>query len=391
MYRNISANFQTEFLFGYNQENEVGNQIKYRGGSNVLVIYDDKSQSAFIVDKIRRSLKASGLDFTERCEHFKNPMLENAVNAIREVKAKDIDYILAVGEFGICSLAKVVAAGALYDGDFNDLFSDDSMIDEALPLAVISTTICVGKSISKTAVIYKNDNDGMKDVCFCTSSLLTPQFMIYNPNLCHLHGEQFSFTFIQILTILFRRYFTVNKNAVLNEKLLESTIKIVLSMFDKLEEKPDDPECLTNIAWASASAFVNPMLNVNEKDCINQMIETLVCVYDCRPQEASSVMIPAWFEFIRRRKTHQVAKLGTAVFNIPYNFSDVDLTAKRTVSYIKELFKSIGLPTSIIELNGSGADFEKILNRLGFPELEYIGVIDRYSETDCEVILSLAL
>lgn len=49
-----------------NAENDVGRQIKYLGGTNVLVIFNDKNSKVNpLLDKIRRSLKNSGLDYVE--------------------------------------------------------------------------------------------------------------------------------------------------------------------------------------------------------------------------------------------------------------------------------------------------------------------------------------
>ena len=60
-----------------NAENDVGRQIKYLGGTNVLVIFNDKNSKVNpLLDKIRRSLKNSGLDYVELVNNDVNPRVE---------------------------------------------------------------------------------------------------------------------------------------------------------------------------------------------------------------------------------------------------------------------------------------------------------------------------
>ena len=191
--------------------------------------------------------------------------------------------------------------------------------------------------------------------------------------------------------MLFRRYFEVNKNTVLAEKMLEATIKTVLIMFAKIKDKPNDVDCITNLMWASLSAYVNPMLNYNDEACVPILEKALISVYDCNPEEAASIIIPAWFKFVLKKKELQIAKLGSTAFDIPYNFSDVGITASQTVDFIKRRFEALKLPVKLSELNGNAGDIEKILKKVGFPEIKTIGTNEHYTQTDCEVILSLAL
>ena len=389
---NVFSQGEDTFLFGPNQENEVGRQIKYLGGSKVLVIYSKLSSSiGNLLDKVRRSLRNSGLDYTELGESYVNPRISTVFDGIKICKTEDVDFILAVGSTSVCSVAKVIAAGAVFEDSFYEMFKNNSDIEKALPLAVISTSICGGCATSREVTVFNRLEDGSLKYFDCSSEVLTPKFIIYNPELCTVSSSNYAFNFVRLLDVLFRRYFEVNKNTVLAEKMLEATIKTVLIMFAKIKDKPNDVDCITNLMWASISAYVNPMLNYNDEACVPILEKALISVYDCNPEEAASIIIPAWFKFVLKKKELQIAKLGSTAFDIPYNFSDVGITASQTVDFIKRRFEALKLPVKLSELNGNAGDIEKILKKVGFPEIKTIGTNEHYTQTDCEVILSLAL
>ncbi|WP_406018599.1 iron-containing alcohol dehydrogenase [Succinivibrio sp.] len=389
---NVFSQGEDTFLFGPNLENEVGRQIKYLGGSKVLVIYSKLSSSiGNLLDKVRRSLRNSGLDYTELGESYVNPRISTVFDGIKICKTEDVDFILAVGSTSVCSVAKVIAAGALFEDSFYEMFKNNSDIEKALPLAVISTSICGGCATSREVTVFNRLEDGSLKYFDCSSEVLTPKFIIYNPELCTVSSSNYAFNFVRLLDVLFRRYFEVNKNTVLAEKMLEATIKTVLIMFAKIKDKPNDVDCITNLMWASISAYVNPMLNYNDEACVPILEKALISVYDCNPEEAASIIIPAWFKFVLKKKELQIAKLGSTAFDIPYNFSDVGITASQTVDFIKRRFEALKLPVKLSELNGNAGDIEKILKKVGFPEIKTIGTNEHYTQTDCEVILSLAL
>lgn len=389
---NLFSQGEDTFLFGPNQENEVGRQIKYLGGSKVLVIYSKLSSSiGNLLDKVRRSLRNSGLDYTELGESYVNPRISTVFDGIKICKTEDVDFILAVGSTSVCSVAKVIAAGAVFEDSFYEMFKHNSDIEKALPVAVISTSICGGCATSRGVTVFNPLEDGSLKYFDCSSEVLSPKFVIYNPELCTISSSNYAFNFVKLLDVLFRRYFEVNKNTVLAEKMLEATIKTVLMMFSKIKDNPNDVDCITNLMWASISAYVNPMLNYNEEACVPILEKALISVYDCNPEEAASIIIPAWFKFVLKKKELQIAKLGSTAFDIPYNFSDVGITASQTVDFIKRRFESLKLPVKLSELNGNAGDIEKILKKVGFPEIKSIGTNEHYTQTDCEVILSLAL
>ena len=79
------------------------------------------------------------------------------------------------------------------------------------------------------------------------------------------------------------------------------------------------------------------MLNYNDEACVPILEKALISVYDCNPEEAASIIIPAWFKFVLKKKELQIAKLGSTAFDIPYNLSYLPSGKRHTCTYASRL------------------------------------------------------
>ena len=66
----------TQMYFGRGKEFEVGKLVKFYGGSRVLIIYNDEIlQIAGLLDKVKRALDLSGIEFAELGGVKNNPRI----------------------------------------------------------------------------------------------------------------------------------------------------------------------------------------------------------------------------------------------------------------------------------------------------------------------------
>ena len=381
-----------KLIVGMNYDNDIGRLIKYHGGSKVLLFYSNQAfEITNLLDRIHRSLKSSGLDYVECFDSNNNPRLDSVFEGIKYCHREDVDFILAIGASPECAVAKIIAAGSEYEENIYDIFNDDSSIEKALPIAVISTTVCGGCATLPSARVYRKLDDETLKSYSCRSDFLIPDFIIYNPELCHIKASEIGYNFVKIFNVLLCRYFSKNEVPSFAENIIEVTMKNVISSFNKLREKPNNVDVITNLIWASLSAYVNPMLSYNDDDVVSILSNAIVEVYDCRIEEAFSILIPAWFKFSLKKKCNQIAKLGANVFGIPYIFSDIEETAEITISKVIKIMVDFGMPVSLSHFNGNATDIQNILKKAGFPEVREIGADRKFNAIDCEVILSLAL
>lgn len=389
-YNNLT---RTQLLYGSNEENEVGRQIKYLGGTRVLLHYSKNINNLNnLLDKIKRSLRLTGLDFVELSEDdTKTPKIDTIFKGIKICREENVDFVLAVGGINEFTIAKLIAVASPYDDNFYNIFKKEYDIEQAIPLGIVSTTICTGVAISDSASVAHRLSDGSLTFYSCSSEFLYPKFIIYSPELCLYDDMSLESNVVSIISLLLHRYFAKNKVSLLSDNITEAALKTVLLMYNKLKDKPGDLEGIYNLMWASITAYVVPFYSYSDDVSVDILSRAIVGVFDCSREQAESIILPAWFEFVQKKHAKKVAKLGSCVLNVALDYQNLETTSKNTVKLIKEMFTKFGLPTTLSQINGDAADIERILYKAGFPEIGNIGNYEKLDKTDCEVILSLAL
>ena len=82
-----------------------------------------------------------------------NPRIETVRKGAELCKAGNIEVVLPIGGGSTIDCAKIIAAGALYDGDAWDLVLDGKKIQAALPIVAVLTLAATGSEMDTAAVI----------------------------------------------------------------------------------------------------------------------------------------------------------------------------------------------------------------------------------------------
>ena len=152
---------------------------------------------------------------------------------------------------------------------------------------------------------------------------------------------------VSIISLLLHRYFAKNKVSLLSDNITEAALKTVLLMYNKLKDKPGDLEGINNLMWASITAYVVPFYSYSDDVSVDILSRAIVGVFDCSREQAESIILPAWFEFVQKKHAKKVAKLGSCVLNVALDYQNLETTSKNTVKLIKEMFTKFGLPTTL--------------------------------------------
>ena len=114
----------TEIIFGRGRHEEVGEQIRKRGGKKVLFHYGGGSiKRSGLYEQICRSLEEAGLSYVELGGVRPNPRVSLVREGIRLCREENVDYVLAVGggsdsaHLTACGIPTLCALGVR--GQFN--------------------------------------------------------------------------------------------------------------------------------------------------------------------------------------------------------------------------------------------------------------------------------
>jgi len=354
----------TEFVFGKDRENEVGQYVKKYGGTRVLIHYGGSSAvKSGLVDRVKASLDAVGIGYVELGGVEPNPKDSKIYEGIELVRKIGVDFILAVGGGSTIDSAKGIAVGALYDGDFWDFYSRKADIKRALPIGVVLTIAAAGSEGSGGSVVTKIEGGLKRDI---GSDLIRPRFAIENPALtCTLPAYQTACGITDIMAHIFERYFTNSTEVEVGDRLCESLLITMVKEGPRVIADPNNYEARANIMWAGTVAHNDIIGCGRSQDWNSHAIEhELSGLYDCAHGAGLAVIMPAWMEYVMHHNVMRFAQMATRVFGCAMNFENPEETARAGIRAFRTFLHNIGMPINFAELGAKEEDIPLMVEKL---------------------------
>lgn len=321
---NFTYSIPTVIHFGKEQLVHLS-ELK-QSGSKVLLVYGGGSiKRSGLYDKAMKILTDAGLSITELSGVEPNPRIESVRKGVQLCKENNIDMVLAIGGGSAIDCAKVVAAGACYDGDAWDLVLDGGKIKAALPVYTVLTLSATGSEMDQFAVISdlsKNEKWGTG------SDLVKPIMSVLDPSYTFtVSPKQTAAGTADMMSHTFENYFTNVKSAELQKNLCEAVLKTCIKYGPIALDEPENYDARANLMWASSLA-INGLLNGGSEVgwCVHPMEHELSAFYDITHGEGLAILTPVWMRFVLKKdpsKTAQLAAYGRNVWNLTGEDFDV--------------------------------------------------------------------
>ncbi len=379
----------TFFVFGKERENEAGKYVKRFGGTNVLIHYGSGSVlKSGLLDRVKKSLEASAIKFTELGGVVPNPRSGLVYKGIDICKKEKIDFILAVGGGSVIDSAKAIALGAVSDGDFWEFYLGKK-VEKALPVATILTLTAAG-SEGSTGSVITHENGMLKRAA--NSDLLRPVFSILNPELtCSLPAYQTACGATDMMAHVMERYFTNTKNVEITDRLCEAVLLTVINETPKALSNPNDYEARANLMWAGMVAH-NDICGVGrEQDWSSHGMEhELSGLYDVAHGAGLAVMFPAWMKYVMQNDIMRFAQFAVRVWGCEMDFSNPENTARKGIEKYEQFMTSIGMPIRFSQLGAKAEDIPTLVSSIGLGE-HTMGSFVKLKQEDIKKIYELAV
>ncbi|MBO4460682.1 MAG: iron-containing alcohol dehydrogenase [Clostridiales bacterium] len=356
---NFSFYSPTYFAFGKEAEKRAGELVRRFGGSKVLLHYGGSSaKKSGLIDRIKESLANEGIGCVELGGVKPNPRSGLVYEGIDIVRKEGIDFILAAGGGSSIDSAKAIAAGALYDGDFWDLYSG-TPITQALPVGTVLTIAAAGSEGSGDSVITKEEGMFKRGT---GSDLIRPKFSILNPELTQtLPPYQTACGITDIMAHLLERYLTNTKDVVTTDRMIEGLLLAMIEESPKVIADPDDYEARANIMWAGMMAHNNSCGVGRSQDWISHDIEhELSALYDCAHGAGLAVTFPAYLSYVYEHDTSRLVQWATRVWGVEDDKEDPKAVIFEGIARYRAFLRDIGMPQTLGELGGNEQDIDKL-------------------------------
>lgn len=341
---NFTMQIPTRIHFGEGTISHLEELKNY--GKKVLLVYGGGSiKKNGIYDKAMTILQENSIEVVELSGVEPNPRIETVRKGVDLCKTEAIDMILAIGGGSTIDCAKVIAAGAKYNGDAWDLVLNSKKIQAALPIFDVLTLSATGTEMDPFAVI----SDLSKNEKWGTGSPhMVPTMSILDPSYtCSVSKKQTAAGTADMMSHTFENYFS-KQNADCQKFMAEGLLRTMIKNGPIALAQPDNYDARANLMWAATHA-INGIVGAGCQPawCVHPMEHELSAFYDITHGEGLAILTPAWMEHVLSEDTLSFfTDYAKNVWGLadedPWTLAHAGIDATRTF-----FFETMGLPANL--------------------------------------------
>lgn len=390
--KNFTYYTPTKVVFGTDTEQEVGTLIKEYNCKKVLVHFGGNSaKKSGLLDRVYKSLSDKDIVYVTLGGVVPNPRLSKVYEGIELCKKENVDFILAVGGGSVIDSAKGIAYGMVNDCDVWELYSGTVKPTGCLPIGAILTIAAAGSEMSDSSVITKEEGWLKRS---CKSDASRCKFAIMNPELTYsLPAYQTASGCTDIIMHTMERYFTMDKNIELTDRLGEGLMSTVIHSTKILMADPYNYHARSEVMWASSLSHNGLTGCGGAGDWSSHQLEhELGGMFDVAHGAGLSAIWGSWARYVYKNNIARFAQFAVNVMNVPNNTNQLERTALEGIEAMEQFYLSIGMPISISQMGIDITDeqIRELAYKCSFHETRTIGTIMPLKRHDMEQIYSMA-
>ena len=326
-----------KILFGKGMASEISGLIPAK--AKILLLYGGGSvkkngsydQTVAAIGK-RKFIEFSGIE--------PNPEYATCMKAVKLIKDKKIDFIIALGGGSVIDACKFISAAALYKGkDPWDILEKDLPVKEALPFGTVLTLPATGSEMNMNAVVSRREI--CKKLSFASEKVF-PQFSVLDPTFTFtLPARQTRNGVIDAFVHVMEQYLTRPANAEIQDRFSESIAQTLVKEGPIALKKPEDYDCRANIMFAATMALNHLICCGVPQDWSSHLIgHEITALYGLDHAETLAIVMPKVLEYKKAQKLDKLVQLGKRVFGI--NEKSKSKAADATILAMKKFFVKMG-------------------------------------------------
>ena len=381
----------TQFVFGRGAEEKAGAKLAERGARKALLHYGGRSAiKSGLIDRVKASLEAAGVGYVELGGVRPNPEITLVREGVALCKAEGVDWILAVGGGSVIDSAKAIANGACINEDVWELFETKRPNPHVLPIAVVLTIPAAGSEASKNTVI---SNDELQRKSGYGNDFQRPKLAFMNPELTFTLPEyQTAAGITDMFAHLLERFFDDVGAVPVTDNLNLSLMRTVRAEAPRVLADPENYDARANIMWAGMLCHQGLAGVGRHEDWATHGLEHELSALNPAITHGAglAVMFPAWMEYVHGENPARFAQYGREVFGLATT-GDVEADALSAIDETRAFFASLGMPTTLAELDVHEGDIERMIPTLRANKGEVFGSFKKLTMDDARAIYRIAL
>ncbi len=290
-----------------------------------------------------------------------NPRYETCLKAVEQVRAENVDFLLAVGGGSVLDGTKFIAATAKYRGkDPWDLLTHwDRVPADSLPVGCVLTLPATGSESNGGAVISR---EATREKLFFNSPHTFPRFSILDPEATFtLPSRQTANGIVDAFVHTTEQYLTYPADAPLQDRQAEAILLTLIEEGPKALADPRNYAVRANLMWCATQAL-NGLIGCGvPQDWATHMIgHELTALYRIDHAQSLAVVHPGVLRHQRDRKRAKLLQFGERVWDnvggtlrVPPSAAanDQDARADQAIDRMDQFFRSLGVGTRLADYN----------------------------------------
>ena len=325
------------------------------GYKKVLFIYGKSSiKRSGLYDEVMKQL--AGIEVIEYSGIKPNPIVEQANEAAALGKANDVDAVIAVGGGSVIDSAKMIALGIKADHSVWDFMIGKEKPQAAVPIFAVLTLAATGTEMNPFAVL-QNHEAKMKigfgnPLMFPKVSYLDPNYTISVPQ------DYTAYGIVDLLAHSLEAYFGEGF-APLPDKFIYSIFLESMEIGEPLLKDLESYELRARMMYAATMALNGTTSHgrISGDWGVHSIGHVLSLLYDTPHGATLSIAYPAWLKLMSERIPERIVEFGMGVFNVD--------SVEETIAQLEYLFKRLGSPIRLAEINLGDEHKEEIITQFG--------------------------
>ncbi len=339
---NFEFHNPTRIVFGQGKVADLARLVPPQ--ARVLVLYGGESaRRTGTLGEVRAALGERSVSEFGGIEP--NPSYETLMRAVEQVRAENIDYLLAVGGGSVIDGTKFVAAAACFDGEpWDILLQRGRNVQRALPLASVLTLPATGSEMNNGGVVTRKATQAKLSF---SSVHCFPQFSVLDPTKTYtLPPAQIANGLVDAYVHVMEQYLTYPVQARPQDRFAEGLLQTLVEIAPGALAEPPDYHHRANLMW-TATLALNGLIGAGvPQDWATHMIgHELTALYGIDHARTLAIVLPSLMQSQRVAKRDKLLQYAERVWHVSGGTEDERIDA--AITHTRAFFESVGIPTRL--------------------------------------------
>ena len=361
--RNFKFYTPTKIYFGTDAESFIGEDLKGRGATKVLIHYgSERVRKNGLFDKVAAQLEAAGIDYVALGGVQPNPTIQLARRGIELCRKEGVDFLLAVGGGSVLDSTKAIRLGLSQDIDPWESITKGINPAHPFPMGCVLTMAAAGSEMSNSCVLTDAERHLKRG---CNFDGNRPDVAFMNPeNTLSTPAYQTAAGITDIMMHSMERYLTNEPATPLTDAVCLGILRTVKEEGAALMKDLNNVELRGEIMWAGTISHNNltELGRAKRTFTAHRIEHDISGVHDVTHGAGLAVVFPAWCLAEALYGPERFYSLMHELWDAPQADTEEEMleSVKAGVANMRAYYKSLGMPTTMAELGVSPDEYEYI-------------------------------